>query len=417
MLAYCAARAYELDGLMDHTKRNMEIFSKGLSIFQMLEITSDVYSNLPDDDRWFPDHLKVQIKEAFILDKTLFGQEEFLDYIGKTPAFSKALAKIMVDIFTSKQVQDGQCTHEDPAPEELAIDCPQSGPKAEPETLTHIVQEELQEEKCEDPPLLPSPPPPIDELVIQESSDASWDATIPLSKPDATKTKKKDEVALPYEEEVEPEFVPPADEDDAWGSWGTTQLKKKKKDKVALYEEAVELEPVSPNDDDDAWGSRGIMKSKKKKKDKVALYEEAVEPEAVSPNDDDDAWGSRGTMKSKKGKTGKTGKATWSSWSFAADKEEKAKEAPEEKGPVLMTPVESELACPEPPGCYDMVVMPLTEPEIEQSSSCPFQSKHILEGEEWQSCKKCRAVIRRLSIKLLHGGSTVDEQATAFNKL
>jgi hypothetical protein len=146
--------------------------------------------------------------------------------------------------------------------------------------------------------------------VIQDSSNISWDTTIPLSKPDATKTKKKKKAA-PCEEKEEPEPVPPAEDDDAWGSWGMSKSKKKKK---------------------------------------AAIYEEEVEPE------------------------------------------------------------------PEPPGRDDIVVMPLAEPRVEQSSVCPFQNKHILEGEEWQSCKKCRATIYQLSIQLLHEGSTVDEQRTAFNK-
>jgi hypothetical protein len=114
ILVYYAAREYKLDGLVDHAKRKMEVYSEDLSIFQILDITSDVYSELPDGETWFPDYLKTQIKEAFTLNETIFAQEEFLDQIGKTPAYSKALAKIMVDILTSKQAQNRQCTDKDP---------------------------------------------------------------------------------------------------------------------------------------------------------------------------------------------------------------------------------------------------------------------------------------------------------------
>jgi hypothetical protein len=37
---------------------------------------------------------------------------------------------------------------------------------------------------------------------------------------------------------------------------------------------------------------------------------------------------------------------------------------------------------------------------VEQSSICPFQTQHILDGEGSKSCKKCRAVIRQVSIQL-----------------
>jgi hypothetical protein len=102
ILVYCIARLYGLDGLADHAMRNIGLFDKGLSIFEIFDIAREVYPKLLGDEIWFPDYLKTKIETAFEADETMFAQERFLNYIGKDTAFTKALVEIMVGIYREK---------------------------------------------------------------------------------------------------------------------------------------------------------------------------------------------------------------------------------------------------------------------------------------------------------------------------
>jgi hypothetical protein len=102
ILVYCAARSYRLDGLTDHAMRNMGLFDKHLSIFDILDIVREMYPKLLGDEIWLPDYLKTKIEAAFEADETIFTQERFLNHISEATTFNKALVMIMVRIYTDK---------------------------------------------------------------------------------------------------------------------------------------------------------------------------------------------------------------------------------------------------------------------------------------------------------------------------
>jgi hypothetical protein len=102
ILVYCTARRYGLDTLTDHARRNMGLFDKRLTIFEILDIARDMYSKFTEDEIWFPNYLKTKVEAAYEADETVFTQERFLDYIGEATVFNKALVKIMVRIYTDK---------------------------------------------------------------------------------------------------------------------------------------------------------------------------------------------------------------------------------------------------------------------------------------------------------------------------
>ena len=102
VLAYLAARSFQIDGLAQLARSNMELYEKGLSIFDILDIMQDIYPNLPEDEIWLPDSIKMKIEAAYEVDETIFTTERFLDYIGEATAFNKALVKIMVGAYTEK---------------------------------------------------------------------------------------------------------------------------------------------------------------------------------------------------------------------------------------------------------------------------------------------------------------------------
>jgi hypothetical protein len=101
ILVYCTARLHGLDSLADHAMRYISLFGRELSVFQILDIASDIFPKLLVDEIWFPDHLKTMIEAAFKADETMFSRERFLNHIGAT-AFTKALVKIMVGTYTNR---------------------------------------------------------------------------------------------------------------------------------------------------------------------------------------------------------------------------------------------------------------------------------------------------------------------------
>lgn len=47
-----------------------------------------------------------------------------------------------------------------------------------------------------------------------------------------------------------------------------------------------------------------------------------------------------------------------------------------------------------------MDIPDLTEPATQESTVCASQAEHLLNGDMWKNCNKCRALIHRLSIEL-----------------
>ncbi|KAK3065209.1 hypothetical protein LTS18_005995 [Coniosporium uncinatum] len=168
-------------------------FDKKLSISQVLDITSDVCSKSLEDEIWFQNYLKTHVESAFELDDTMFAQEEFLSYMSKAPAFSKALVKIIVDIYAdkstnkakkdSRRCETGEGIFGDSVPEKVVFACPPSPmeepkdhPAEELEEYTQAVVSEdcFSEEGPEGSPPPPrpppsTPPPPVEALTPKES--------------------------------------------------------------------------------------------------------------------------------------------------------------------------------------------------------------------------------------------------------
>jgi hypothetical protein len=101
-LVYCTARLYGLDRLAEHAMQNMELFEKDLSAFQVLDTARELYPKLPADEIWFPEHLKAKIETAFEADQTIFTQDQFLSRIGNAATFTRALVKMIAEIYNEK---------------------------------------------------------------------------------------------------------------------------------------------------------------------------------------------------------------------------------------------------------------------------------------------------------------------------
>ena len=98
--SYCVARKYGLGGLVELAQKQVENISKGISIFDMLDIAREVYKKLPDDETWFAFYLKEEIKAAFKKDGELFTSGAFLKRVGGVKKLDKFLVKSIAEIYS-----------------------------------------------------------------------------------------------------------------------------------------------------------------------------------------------------------------------------------------------------------------------------------------------------------------------------
>jgi hypothetical protein len=111
-LVYCSARLYQLDDLAKHAIEKMQLFDEGLSISQTLDIARDVYPKLLGEDLLLLEYLKTKVEIAYTADNTIFSTDLFMSYIGIDATFTKALVKIMDQVyrnqFTSISMKKGR---------------------------------------------------------------------------------------------------------------------------------------------------------------------------------------------------------------------------------------------------------------------------------------------------------------------
>ena len=123
--AYCAAKLYKLDGLVDEAKKRIEMFGADLSLFEILEMTGDVYPKLPEDEIWLSIYVSDRMRMAFEDNESLFTHDEFVDHVGQNLRFSKLLMKAIVGIYANKSqgtetCSSGASAFEEVVPNDLA---------------------------------------------------------------------------------------------------------------------------------------------------------------------------------------------------------------------------------------------------------------------------------------------------------
>jgi len=428
MLVYCAARLYTLNGLADYATGKMELFGKDLSIFQILDITDDVYPKLLEDETWFPEYLKTQVEDAFNLDETIFAQEKFLDYIGRAPAFSKALAKIMVEIFTNKRIftskkgsgmyQNRQDMFEGYIAEKPVLPEVSAKEGLQEEAHVNILPDE-NFGAC-----LPSPPPP----------PHSEDGPMPSEEGKADPQGEVPEHYFPYNglEECVPPPLPPEEQiataelthqglgsDGSWDGifpWPKTKAQKEKpmrKEDV----DATKKELQSLN-------GRRIKKTGRILGDNLLPIGRLVEGDAKRLNKLKATCDNKGNvwhLRKVVGKVelllpeegeGQTGAPILAEESLLCEAESDA--VPCEDA----VPYEEDIPCEDAVPydgdvlCEDAVLTPLSPGSSIEPNLCSYQVQHMHDGS-WKSCRHCRALIRNLSIQLLHKGNRANEAVRA----
>ncbi|OGM49841.1 hypothetical protein ABOM_001436 [Aspergillus bombycis] len=96
---YHAALTYEILGLEVLAKKYIEILGRSVSIYDILDTTSTIFSKLPGDDIWLRSYLNTQLQRAFSLDERVFHRDRFHQTLGNDRLFNQAVIKMIFSIY------------------------------------------------------------------------------------------------------------------------------------------------------------------------------------------------------------------------------------------------------------------------------------------------------------------------------
>lgn len=207
VLVYEAAKTYDIPDLEALARKYIEHFGKALSLFDVLRAIKEVFSKLPEDESWVPLYVKQKLKQSFLIDESIFTDDEFFGILGEDRYFSNTVFKMIIDIYSTRlRLLESQPTHESsinghldmgrigsespavrhdddeyPAPYDVRKESPSEEapmdyyPPVEPYPVEYCPQSEPKEASPEPPSVDdyapgPAPPEPYPEDCIPEST-------------------------------------------------------------------------------------------------------------------------------------------------------------------------------------------------------------------------------------------------------
>lgn len=112
VLVYEAARTYDIFDLEALARRYIEHFGEALSLFDVLRTAKEVFSTLPDDESWLPHYIKQKLEQSFLVDKSIFTDDEFFGILGEDRYFSNAIFKMSLEIYSTRlQLLESRLAH------------------------------------------------------------------------------------------------------------------------------------------------------------------------------------------------------------------------------------------------------------------------------------------------------------------
>lgn len=118
VLAYCAARMCGIEGLEEITKGKIEELSQELSIFDLQKVTEEVSTKLPRKGDWFSAQMNKWIKSALVANDTLLAEPRFLDVIGHSAVFDRAVVKGLTEMYGEQKAKHSTVGESEPDPEQ-----------------------------------------------------------------------------------------------------------------------------------------------------------------------------------------------------------------------------------------------------------------------------------------------------------
>lgn len=95
---YAAARAYELDGLEELAKEQIEYEGASLHAFTVIDAVREAYPTPTQDDVWFPDYMKSRIKTAFKDPVSLMSAPFQIDFV-EPMSIAKVVFRSMLEVY------------------------------------------------------------------------------------------------------------------------------------------------------------------------------------------------------------------------------------------------------------------------------------------------------------------------------
>lgn len=131
VLAYQASRAYKLPALEALAKRYMELFSGAMATTEILQITMEVFSKLPEDETWFSNHIRSSLEQWLVPRESTTNFDSLYKILGQDHFFDNVVTKMMLEILSSRlcfretiEDQNNRHRHNSSAKEQLVTVVP-----------------------------------------------------------------------------------------------------------------------------------------------------------------------------------------------------------------------------------------------------------------------------------------------------
>ncbi|KAJ5093578.1 hypothetical protein N7456_009439 [Penicillium angulare] len=98
---YQAARVYELPDLESLAKHYIELFDEDIPIYEMLRLTRDVFSALPENENWLLGYIERSLQRQLKIDGSDSNLGEVYQVLGLNHEFDIAVMKMVVESFSA----------------------------------------------------------------------------------------------------------------------------------------------------------------------------------------------------------------------------------------------------------------------------------------------------------------------------
>jgi hypothetical protein len=229
VLAYCAARLCGIESLEELTKVKIEELSQALSIFDLQRVAEEVATKLPRKGDWFSAQMNKWIKAALVADDSLLTKTDFLDAIGKSDVFDRAVVKGLIEMYGEQKAKNSNVNERQSPPDrEEAI--PATRDRARPNGIvtqglpTHITTDRIQHVKPQlpqnglgvntqdlDEPATNKTPTDVSPIPSEEPYESPFEARRPsIGKSPETQPRTEIPIVKSTDSEVDPPKPPKA---------------------------------------------------------------------------------------------------------------------------------------------------------------------------------------------------------------
>ncbi|CAG8333871.1 unnamed protein product [Penicillium salamii] len=182
VLVYHASRKCDIPGLECLAKHYVEHFGKELSLHDVLRLTRDVFSTLPEGETWLPNYIKSHLLRLK-LGNPANNLAELYSTLGHDHQFDNTVMKMVVDMLSVNLSDNalrealwanGRCAAEEPAADEPAADEPAAD---EPAADEPAADEPAADEPAAEEPVAEEP---AEEWIIPDASSVEGWPNAPL---------------------------------------------------------------------------------------------------------------------------------------------------------------------------------------------------------------------------------------------